>query len=164
MGPYTMPVNSINFMLDSVWANNGDSSDNDSWPLGGWGRNDGLGTSSLGLGELASKFQELRSSSGESQEMFGGWGDLGPSKRSYEEPRSYSGEARELFGVWGDLGPSKRSYEEPRSSSEETLDMFDVWCEQQLNKGSSEEPRSSSEESQEMFGAVGDKAPAKRCL
>merc|ERR1712025_1503151 len=137
MGPYTMPVNSINFMLDSVWANNGDSSDNDSWPLGGWGRNDGLGTSSLGLGELASKFQELRSSSGESQEMFGGWGDLGPSKRSYEEPRSYS---------------------------EETLDMFDVWCEQQLNKGSSEEPRSSSEESQEMFGAVGDKAPAKRGL
>jgi len=135
--PYTMPVNSINFMLDSVWADHGDSSDSDSWPIGDWRRSDGLGTSSLGLGELASKFQELRSSSGESQE---------------------------LFAVLGDQGPSKRSYEEPRSSSEDPRDMFDVWCEQQLSKGSSEEPRSSSEESQEMFGAVGDKAPAKRGL
>jgi len=162
--PYTMPVNSINFMLDSVWANNGDSGDSDSWPLGGWRRSDGLSTSSLGLGGLATKFQELRSSSGESQELFGVWGDQGISKKSYEEPRSSSGESQELFGLWGDLGPSKRSFEEPRSSSEETRDMFDVWCEQQLNKGSSEEPRSSSEESQEMFGAVGDKAPAKRGL
>merc|ERR1719260_435027 len=95
--PYTMPGNSINFMLDSVWANHGDSSDSDSWPLGGWRRSNGLGTSSLGLGELATKFQELRSSSGESQELFGVWGDKGPSKRSYEEPRSASGEARDMF-------------------------------------------------------------------
>ena len=43
----------------------------------------GLGTSSLGLGELANKFQELRSSSGESQEMFGVWGNQAAAKRGW---------------------------------------------------------------------------------
>jgi len=80
--PFTMPVNSMNYMLDSLRTDKGDSSDSsDSWPL--MQPETGLGTSSLGLGELANKFQELRSSSGESQEMFGVWGNQAPAKRGW---------------------------------------------------------------------------------
>merc|ERR1739843_5578 len=74
--PFTMPVNN---MLDSLRTDKGDFSDSsDSWPL--MQPETGLGTSSLGLGELANKFQELRSSSGESQEMFGVWGNQAATK------------------------------------------------------------------------------------
>ena len=74
--------------------------------------------------QLFQLFQEVRNSSGESQDIFGLWDNLALALSSYKEPESSLQHSEEKCGVWNDQEPSKESYKDQESSSEQSREMF----------------------------------------
>ena len=156
---FNMPVNNMELALENLWIDDGEfiliyllfifisvfvhlsgdySDRSKSFPL--MRPETGLGNSSLGLEDLATKFPEIFCDENLIQEMFG----VFVFERSNGEPWGSSGESQ-MFGDYFDLEPSKfgvigdktlakKSSKEPESYSEEFVEMFGAWCDEQLAK------------------------------